>query len=126
MRSSWGVAFTTADIQTDLARAGIFVFSLGGGEFGLTFTGDRPGTFGGSLDLRKANSDALSHEPTLAIDNPVGCCGGTGTLNQYIFLYYQSGSGGAGDYLASTIPEPGTGLLVALGLVALASRRRIR
>lgn len=116
-----GTAFSTADIRADSDLTGIVVFSLGGGEFGLAFSGNRSGVVGGSLDLRN-DLGILSHEPTVALDDSVGCCGGTGTVNQYItFLGSVSASG---DYWAATIPEPSTGLLVIAGLLGLAGWHR--
>lgn len=122
-----GVPFTTADILSNPATTGISVFSLGAGQFGLVFTG-AGGTFNsGSLDLENGPGDVLSHEPTSAINNPIGCCGGNGTTN----LYYMNLSGNdphpptvVGDYSATAIPEPGTLALSAVGLLGLAASRR--
>lgn len=124
-----GASFSTADILSDLSTTGISVFSLGGGEFGLVFTGNGGQPGGGSLDLRNGfqfEDNLLTHEPTSAINDPIGCCGGNGTINLYA-LNPQPGATGPesfGDYSASTIPEPGTAALLAVGLLSFAATRR--
>jgi hypothetical protein len=115
-----GSSFSTPDILTDLSATGINVFSLGGGDYGLVFTGNGGQTSGGSLDLLNGFGDVLTHEPTSAINDPIGCCGGNGTIN----LYQENPPQVFGDYSASTIPEPGTAALLALGLLGLAAPRR--
>ena len=118
-----GHTFTTADLVTDLSASGIFVYSIGGGEFGMVFTGSG-GSYNGSFDLVKqpATSGVLTHEPTSAIDDPIGCCGGNGAVNRYVL-------GGPdvrqGDYAATTtaIPEPSTLALCMVGLIGLAASR---
>lgn len=117
-----GQTFTTADIDTDLDASGIFVFDLGGGKFGLVFTGDG-GIVVGSLDLRNSGGFILSHEPSASINDPIGCCGGNGMTN----LYFSAGVDpevSFGDYTATAVPEPTTLALLGAGLVAVRARRR--
>ena len=46
-----GVTFTDADFTLDNIFSGIFVFDIGGGEFGMVFSGDGANApFGGSID----------------------------------------------------------------------------
>lgn len=119
-----GDTFTLANLTNNTSQDGIDVFSLGGGNAGLVFTGSG-GKAGGSFDLFDASGISLSHEPTSAINNPLGCCGGNGIINEYI----ESGGAlnGLGDYQATlqqTVPEPAPLALIGIGFAGIALARR--
>jgi len=117
-----GRTVATADLATDLSTSGIFVYSIGGGEFGMVFTGSG-GSYNGSFDLVTPGiTDILTHEPTSAIGDPLGCCGGTGSVNRYVLGGPASQQG---DYAATTapIPEPCTLALCMFGLIGLTASR---
>lgn len=119
--------FGTADIQSDPSVIGIDVFNLGGGTAGMVFTGTEASNPYGSLDLINPAGNILSHEPTSTISNPVGCCGGNGTINEYFLALSSSAEGDIyyGDYLATTgglpssVPEPQTLADFGIGLIAI-------
>ena len=118
-----GQSFSTGDI-TD--TAGISVFSLEGGSLGLVFTGSS--TFGGSFGLVNAFDDTLGHEPTYAVGERLGCCGGNGTENEYsqASLILGDPRGVAGSYAAVSVPEPATLGMLGAGLLTLGVKRRRR
>ena len=60
-------------------------------------------------------------EPASAIDDPIGCCGGTGSVNRYALAEPVR----FGVYASTTtaIPEPSTLSLSLLGLIGLAASR---
>ncbi len=117
-------AFSTTDVVSNRDNVGIVVFDAGGGQLGLVFTGTD--AFG-SVDVVNADLTQLSHEPTSAIDDPVGCCGGNGSINLYILSNPAPTDFFFGDYRARTaaaIPAPAGLVLVGLGVIALAYRWR--
>lgn len=120
-----GDVFTLADIATDPDFAFIDVFDIGGGEFGMVFsgTGDTS-AFGGSLDFETLDA-LVTHEP---YDVGVPCCGGSGEINLYGFENFAGGDffGDYGVVELSAIPLPATALPLGAGLAGLgfAARRR--
>ena len=117
-----GATFSTADVVSDLDFSGIHVFGAGAGQFGLVFSGGP--IVVGSLNAIDADGVLLTHEPTFAIDNPIGCCGGNGTINLYQLIDDNGAFFLFGDYRALTaVPAPSSVAVVVLGLLGIVGAR---